>query len=396
MLKGIVHKVLIQHSVLRATCYTYKQIGSSWIAWSIKSRTSSSLHTDTDITRSSEENKRTVESLYKLCVNIKKIRQLKSWVLSKDVAYVEETAHILKDLGADDITVANILERCPEAFLQDPTETNAQRYLWNLVCPNNEELVKIISRFPDSFFNYKCPENQRANIKFFQDLGLSNKIICRLLTTSPQIFCNLVVVNKQIIDVLEENYLSLGGTITNFKAWLMKLLSQDPFILSKSPLSIKENLTFIQSLGFTDGEMLKLLSRLKGFIFDLSCVSMEKSVLFSKSIFESENGELRQLILKCPGLLYYTVPVLEDRIKCLLKEGASINQIKECPNVLELTTQIIEFRIKKIKLLGQDIKGQNLDILNGTKKDFEVNYGKLHVKRERPLFNPVAPLHVDE
>ncbi|XP_063786633.1 transcription termination factor 2, mitochondrial [Pseudophryne corroboree] len=355
-----------------------------------------SVHSGPDTQHSGEENKRTVDNLYKLSVNINKIRQLKGWVLHKDVAYVEETANILKEMGASELTVACILESCPEAFLQEPSEINTQKSIWNLVCPRDGDIVTIIKKFPDSFFAYKSPKNQQDNINYFQDLGLRNKIVCRLLTSAPQIFCSPVEDNKKMINSLQESYLSLGGAEENFKTWLLKLLSQDPFVLSKSPQAMKENLKFLQNLGFHDTEVLKLLSKLKGFIFDLTRGTMEKGVSFTKATFQCSQEELRHMIIKCPALLYYPVPVLEERLKHLLREGVSIFQIKECLNVLELTPQIIEFRVKKIKQLGHEMKDQNLDVINGNKNYFEANYVKLQVRKERPLFNPVAPLHVDE
>ncbi|XP_053321638.1 transcription termination factor 2, mitochondrial [Spea bombifrons] len=396
MMSKIVLRVLRIRSGPGIKYYACKQkaLSPNYPIFGSRQYVSPNLGSDTK--NSSEENKRTISNLYNLSVNIKKIRQLKGWVLSKDVAFVQETADFLKGLGANEPLVANILERCPEAFLQDPAEVKEQRYIWHLVCPNDDELVQIIEKFPDSFFVYKSPENQRDNIAYFKDLGLSNKIICRLLTSSPQIFCNPIEDNKQIIDGVKENFLNLGGSEANFKTWLMKMLSQDPFIMFKSSSAIKENVKFLQSLGFSDTEILKLMSKLKGMIFDLSCSTMEESTTFSRSVFNCDDEELRQMILKCPGILYYSVSVLEDRLKCLIREGASVDQVKKCPNVLELTTQIIEFRIKKMKSLGHEIQNQHLDVLNGTKKDFEVNFGRLQVKKERPLFNPVAPLHVDE
>ncbi|KAG9491082.1 hypothetical protein GDO78_006444, partial [Eleutherodactylus coqui] len=342
------------------------------------------------------ENKTTVDNLYKLSVNIKKIRRLKGWVLYKDIAYVEETANILKEMGASDVATANILESCPEAFLQKPSEINTQKSIWNLVCPKDEVLIALIEKFPDSFFTCRSPTNQRANIKYFKDLGLNNKIVSRLLTSAPEIFCNQVESNKKMVDALEENYLRLGGTRENFKTWLMKLISQDPFFFSKNTAMMKENLKFLQDLGFHDDEVLKLLSKLKGFIFDLNTDTMEKGVWFTKSTFQCNNEELREMVMKCPALLYNSVPLLEERLQLLLQEGASVNQVKESPNVLELTPQIVQFRARKIKQLGRTIQDQSLLVLNGTKKDFEANYGKLQVRRERPLFNPVAPLHVEE
>ncbi|OCT88236.1 transcription termination factor 2, mitochondrial isoform X2 [Xenopus laevis] len=361
-----------------------------------KTRLCPSLYLATDIKDFEKENTRTVDSLYRLCVNIKKIRQLKGWVLSKDVAFVEEIGQILKDMGANEATIANIFESCPEAFLHPPAEINSQRTLWHSVCPNDEQLVKIIEKFPDSFFCYKSTTHQKANIEYFQELRLSNKIISRLLASSPQIFCNSVTSNKKIINELEQNYLCLGGKQTNFKTWLMKLLSQDPFILSKPSLSMKGNLKFFQSLGFSNEEVLKLLSKLKGVIFDINREHMEAGIMFLKTVFKCREEEVKHLIMKCPGLLCYSVPTLNNRIKCMLDEGISVRQIKDCPNVLELTPQIIQFRIQKIKVLGHNVKNANLDIINGTKKDFEANYGKLHVKKERPMFNPVSPLHIEE
>ena len=79
-----------------------------------------------------------------------------------------------------------------------------------------------------------------------------------------------------------------------------------------------------------------------------------------------------------------------------MKEGISIAQIRETPMVLELTPQIVQYRIQKLSSLGYGIKDGHLANLNGTKKEFEANFGKIQAKKRRPLFNPVAPLNVEE
>ncbi|XP_061301040.1 transcription termination factor 2, mitochondrial isoform X2 [Pezoporus flaviventris] len=352
--------------------------------------------TYTTDTKSREENKKTIESLYRLSIDVKKIRRLKEWVLLQDVAYVQEIAGILQEMGADKAAVANILERCPEAVLHTPAEINSQRALWQLVCQNEKQLIKLIEQFPESFFTTEYHENQKANILFFQELGLKNNIITRFLTSAPNIFYNPVEKNKDIIETLQRNYLSLGGSDANMKIWILKLLSQNPFILLNNSTAIRENLEFLQKNDFTDHEVLQLLSKLKGFIFQLTASTMQESMIFSKRVFKCSDQELKDLVLKCPALLYYSVPVLEERLEGLLKEGISVAQIKETPMVLELTTQIVQYRIKKLSALGYDIKSGTLESLNGTKKDFEVNYGKIQSKKERPIFNPVAPIHVEE
>ncbi|NXH16485.1 MTEF2 factor, partial [Bucco capensis] len=352
--------------------------------------------TYTTDTKSREENTKTLESLYKLSVDIKKIRRLKEWVLFQEVAYVTETAAILQEMGAEEAAVASILERCPEAILHPPAEINSQRALWQLVCQNEKQLIKLIEQFPEAFFTTKYHENQKANILFFQELGLKNNIITRFLTSAPNIFYNPVEKNKNVIETLQRNYLSLGGSDANMRIWILKLLSQNPFILLNTSTAIQENLEFLQSNDFTDHEVLQLLAKLKGFIFQLNPTTMQKSMLFSKKVFQCSDQELKQLVLKCPALLYYSVPVLEERLEGLLKEGISVEQIRETPMVLELTTQIVQYRIKKLSALGYDIKSGTLESLNGTKKDFEVNFGKMQSKKERPIFNPVAPLHIED
>ncbi|XP_065497583.1 transcription termination factor 2, mitochondrial [Caloenas nicobarica] len=365
--------------------------------WTEAAKRSFLIHsTYTTDTKSREENKKTIESLYNLSVDIKKIRRLKEWVLLQDVAYVKEVAGILQEMGADEPAVASILERCPEAILHTPAEVNSQRTLWQLVCQNENQLIKLIEQFPESFFTTEHHENQKANILFFQELGLKNNIITRFLTSAPTIFYNSVEKNKNVIEELQRNYLSLGGSDANMKIWILKLLSQNPFILLNSSTAIQENLEFLQKNDFTDHEVLQLLSKLKGFIFQLTPTTMQKSMLFSKNIFKCSDQELKQLVLKCPALLYYSVPILEERLEGLLKEGISIAQIRETPMVLELTTQIVQYRIKKLSALGYDIKSGTLESLNGTKKDFEVSYGKIQSKKERPIFNPVAPLNIED
>ncbi|KAL4840157.1 hypothetical protein H8958_016792 [Nasalis larvatus] len=346
--------------------------------------------------QSSKENTRTVEKLYKFSVDIRKIRRLKGWVLLEDKTYVEEIASILQELGADETAVASILERCPEAIVCSPTAVNTQRKLWQLVCKNEEELIKLIEQFPESFFTIKDQENQKLNVQFFQELELKNVVISRLLTTASNVFHNPVEKNKQMVRILQESYLDVGGSEANMKVWLLKLLSQNPFILLNSPAAIKETLEFLQEQGFTSFEILQLLSKLKGFLFQLCPRSIQNSISFSKNVFKCTDHDLKQLVLKCPALLYYSVPVLEDRMQGLLREGISIAQIRETPMVLELTPQIVQYRIRKLNSLGYRIKDGHLANLNGSKKEFEANFGKIQAKKVRPLFNPVAPLNVEE
>lgn len=346
--------------------------------------------------QSNKENKRTVETLRACSVDIGKIRRLKGWVLLEEETYAEEIANILKELGANQTVIASILERCPEAIVCSPAAVNTKRKLWQMVCKTKTELIQLIEQFPESFFAVKDQENQKLNVQFFQELGLKNVVITRFLTTASSIFHNPVENNKQMIGVLLESYLNLGGSEANAKVWLLKLLSQNPFIVLSSPTAVGEVLKFLQRQGFTDSEVLQLLSKLKGFLFQLQPESIQNSISFTKTTFECTDHDLRQLVVKCPALLYYPAPVLEERIQALLKEGISVAQIRASPMVLELTPQIIQYRIRKLNSLGYGIKDGHLASLNGTKKEFEANFSKMQAKQGRPLFNPVASLKVEE
>lgn len=348
-------------------------------------------------TQSSAENQQIVEDLYHLSVDIQKVRKLKGWVLRQSPAYPKEIAYLLKDIGASDFSIAQILTSHPEAVLCHPKYVQAQRELWMSVCSSQKDLVSIIEKFPASFFiSSSHHNNQRDNIAYFQSLNLNKRIITKLMATAPQSFSRPVEQNKAMVHTLQQAYQELGGDESNMKIWLQKLLSQNPFVFLKDPEVLKRNLLFLQDKGFSSAELLHLLSKLRGFVTELSPDSMRRTLAYSQDIMGCSWAELRGIVLKCPALLYYPEATLSERIKGLLHAGISMAQLKDAPTVLELTTQIVNYRIQRLKSHGYDVRTGSLEVLNGTKKDFEMSYGKLQLRRERPIFNPVAPLKGDD
>ncbi|KAM4573454.1 transcription termination factor 2, mitochondrial [Odontesthes bonariensis] len=348
-------------------------------------------------TFSSVENRQTVDALYDLSVDIQKVRQLNGWVLHQSPAYTKEVAALLKDMGAPGPIIARILAIHPEAVLCNPEHMQTQRELWMSVCPSEKELVGIIEKFPASFFTSSSHhDNQRNNIAYFQSLNVNKRIVTKLMASAPQSFSRPVEQNQMMVHTLQRAYQDLGGEEANMKIWLQKLLSQNPFVLLKPPEVLRQNLMFLKDRGFSTAQLLRLLSKLKGFVTELNLDSMRRTLKFSQDTIGCSEAELRDIILKCPALLYYPESTLAERFKGLLSAGISMSQITETPTVLELTTQIVNYRIQRLKARGYDIRTGSLDALNGTKKDFEVSFGKLQLRRERPLFNPVAPLKVDD
>lgn len=355
------------------------------------------LHRRPCVTLSSAENQQTVDALYELSVDIQKVRKLKGWVLHQSPAYTKEVAGLLKEMGASGSIIARILAVHPEAVLCNPDQMQAQRELWISVCPNLKELVGIIEKFPASFFTSSSHhDNQRDNIAFFQSLNLNKRIITKLMASAPQSFSRPVEQNEVMVHTLQQAYRELGGEEANMKIWLQKLLSQNPFVLLKPPEVLRQNLLFLKDKGFSTAELLRLLSKLRGFVTELNPDSMRRTLAYSHNTMGCSEAELRDIILNCPALLYYHETILDERFQGLLSAGISMSQIIETPTVLELTTQIVNYRLQRLSSHGYDVRTGSLEVLNGTKKDFEMSYGKLQLRRERPLFNPVAPLKVDD
>ncbi|XP_069556542.1 transcription termination factor 2, mitochondrial-like [Brachyistius frenatus] len=342
------------------------------------------------------ENQRTVDSLYELSVDVRKVRKCKSWVLSESSAYVSETAGLLRDMGADATAIASILETHPEAVLCRPEDVAAQRDLWASVCPDRRELMSIVEKFPASFFTLAHHSNQRANILYLQSLRLNKRIISKLMASAPQSFGRPVERNQHVIHTLRETYLDLGGDEGNLRIWLQKLLSQNPYVLLRPAEAWRDSLAFLREQGFTTEELLGLVCSLRASIVELKPEATRHALAYVQAALACSEVELKQTVIRCPAVLYYSLSTLVGRFQGLMDVGVSVEQVKESPNVLELTTQMVLYRIQKLASYGYDVRSGTLDVVVGTKKDFEMSCAKLHLGQQRPLSNPVAPLRSAE
>ncbi|XP_068443107.1 transcription termination factor 2, mitochondrial-like [Clinocottus analis] len=342
------------------------------------------------------ENQHTVRSLYQLSVDIRKVREFKAWVLSEGSAYVSETADLLRDMGADATAIARILETHPEAVLCRPEDAAAQRDLWVSVCPDRRQLLSVVEKFPASFFTLTHQGDQRANVLYLRSLGLGDRIIGKLMASAPQSFGRPVELNQEVIHTLRETYLDLGGDEGNLRVWLRKLLSQNPYILLRPAEAWRDSLGFLREQGFTTEELLGLVSNLRASIAELQPEVMRQALGYVEGTLACSKDELKQTVTRCPAILYYSMPTLVGRFQGLMDVGVSVEQVKESPNALELTTQIVLYRVQKLASHGYDVRSGSLDVITGTKKDFEASCVRLHLRRQRPLFNPVAPLRSAE
>lgn len=338
------------------------------------------------------ENQQTVKSLYELSVDVRKIRKWKGWILTEGTAYVSETADLLRDMGADAAAVSRILQTHPEAVLCAPEEVAAQRELWESVCPRKKELLSMVEKFPASFFTLTRHSCQRANILYFLSLRLSKRMIGKMMASAPQSFSRPVEQNQEVVHTLRETYLELGGDEDNVRIWLQKLLLQNPYVLLRPAQAWRDSVGFLREQGFSTEEVLSLVANLRASIAELHPAAMQLALSYIQETFSCSAEELKQAVIRCPAVLYYSLPTLMGRYQGLMDAGLSPEQVKESPNVLELTTQIVLYRIDKLASHGYDVRSGSLAVIVGTKKDFEASYGKLRLRQPRPLFNPVAPL----
>uniref|UniRef100_A0A8K9UK81 Mitochondrial transcription termination factor 2 n=1 Tax=Oncorhynchus mykiss TaxID=8022 RepID=A0A8K9UK81_ONCMY len=223
-------------------------------------------------------NQVTVEALYDLSVDIQKIHQLKGWVLHQSPAYVSEMASMLRDIGAEGLVNAWVLELYPEVVLCSPEQQQAQRELSSLP-PSSPAPAITPTRGPTSTTS---------------SLHLNKRIITKLMASTP---C-AVGQSEEII------HLELRGDATNMKIWLQKLLSQNPFVLLKPSEVLSDNLLFLETRDFTTAELL-LLHLLS---------NMRLNLAYSKETLGCSEAN-------CPALLYYPEAILAECFEGLLRAG---------------------------------------------------------------------------
>lgn len=338
------------------------------------------------------ENPHTVDALCKFSVDIGKVRKFKSWVLSETSAHVSQNVAMLSEMGADCDQITSILQNHPEVILCHPHDITAQKELWMSVCESECELISIIVKFPAAFFMTSNHENQRANIYYFQSLGLCKRVIGKMMASAPQGFSQPVQRNKEVIHTLREIYLNLQGDECNLQVWLQNLLGLNPFILLWPAAAWRDGLCFLIDQGFTKEEMLSLISSLKATIAELQPVSMHQSLSFIEQALDCSQEELKQIIICCPVILSYSFPSLVERFYGLLDIGLTSEQMKECPAVLELSAQLVSYRMQKLASCGYDIHTGTLDIVAGSKRDFDMICGMLQRRQQKTFSNFVTPL----
>ncbi|CAL9682800.1 unnamed protein product [Knipowitschia caucasica] len=329
------------------------------------------------------ENQDTIEALYKLSLDIGKVRKYKSWVLSETSAYVSETAEILEDMGAHASVIASIMQNHPEAILSRPEDIIARKNLWMSVCASEDQLIRIIEKFPAAFFMRFHYENQHANITYLQRLGLCNEIIGKVIACAPQSLSQSVQRNKEVIHTLRETYLELGGNERDLRVWLQTLLGQNPLVLLWPAAVWRDGLCFLTDQGFTNDEMLSV--GLRAPMAEMQLQNMHQVMSFFKQVLDCSKEELKQIVICCPAILSLSLATMVERFYGMMDIGLGTEQIKETPAVLQMSTQMVRYRMQKLASCGYDVHSNSLEIIVRSKRDFDMTCALLQQKQQKTL-----------
>lgn len=326
-----------------------------------------------------KENNNLVSNLEALGVDIRLVRQRQPGVLRKQTTNEKDLKKFLQSKGANEEIIASIISRYPRAITRSYQSLEERWAIWRSILVTDMEILTILKRSPESFFRSGNNENVQKNIAFFCSLGLKSQDLCKLLTRTPRVFSNRVELNKQMIDLLREICLSLGGQ--NPDDFVKQLISKNVFIFLRSCKQVKANVCFLQSsFNLDNEELLTLLLGQGGDVLDLSNEYIKKTLTNVKEKLMSHGcteEEADMFVLKHLRILYLSPQNLNDKIDFLLQANINIQQIVKYPLVLDKSVSTLSYRIEELEKLDYDFTVHGIGILALSQQRFAVKLGKL-------------------
>ncbi|XP_036949503.1 transcription termination factor 1, mitochondrial [Acanthopagrus latus] len=325
------------------------------------------------------ENKSLLENLNLMGVDVTKARQRQPGVLRKACTNEQAVAQFLKGKGVSHKIIASIISRYPRAITRSVGHLEQRWGLWRNIFETDAEIVTILDRSPESFFRSSDNGNLEKNIAYLFSLGMNKKDLHRLLKTAPRTFSNSVALNKQMMELLEDTCVELGGK--NPEQFAKALISRNLYILIRSVKRVKTNINILRSsLKLSDSELLALLQGPGAEILDLSSEYLRKNFNSLQQRMISlgcQQADIEKMILSYPMVLYIGLDTLRAKLDCLLKGGIAIEQIVEKPKVLDYSTQNIAFRIEELKKVGYDFEKNGISVLDTSRKRFDAKLQRL-------------------
>lgn len=325
------------------------------------------------------ENKLLLDNLKILGVDVKMARKRQPGVLRKKVTNEHGLVRFLQTKGANRDVVASIISRYPRAITRSGEHLEERWRLWRSVFQSDSEIISILNRSPESFFRSSDNEDLEKNISFLTSLGLNSKDLHRLVTTAPRTFSNSVELNHQMVDLLQDVCVSLGGKEPS--QFARAIIAKNVYILIRSTKRVKANVEFLQaSLGLKDSDLLSLLQGSGAEILDLSHEILKRNfrILHEKLDSLGCNREAtNKLIVNYASILFVSPGRTSDKLDCLLKAGITMKQVMEKPKVLDFSLDNLRWRLDELRKVGYDFDQNGIGILDNSRKRFEAKLQKL-------------------
>ncbi|XP_030644357.1 transcription termination factor 1, mitochondrial [Chanos chanos] len=326
------------------------------------------------------ENESLLGNLATMGVDLKMARRRQPGVLRKVLTNEIGLARFLQSKGANREMIASIISRYPRAITRSSEHLEERWGLWWSIFKSNKEIVSILHRSPESFFRSSDNENLEKNIMFLSSLGINPRDLRRLLTTAPRTFSNSLELNRQMVELLQDVCVSLGGE--NPEQFVKAVISRNLYILIRSTKRIRANIDFLRtSLNISDAELLTLLQGHGAEIIDVSHESLKRNFKKLQEKLLSlgcNNTDVKRLILSYSSVLFGSPSTLSNKLDCLMKGGITIKQILDKPKVLDFSISTMKHRLNELHRVAYDFKNNGIAILDTSHKRFEAKLEKLN------------------
>lgn len=325
------------------------------------------------------ENESLLDNLKFLGVDVKLARKRQPGVLRKSTTNEHGLVQFLQTKGASLEVVASIITRYPRAITRSGEHLETRWQLWRSVFQSDDEIIEILNRSPESFFRSSDNENLGNNILFLTSLGLNSKDLLRLLTTAPRTFSNSVELNHQMVELLQDVCVSLGGKEPN--QFAKAIISKNLYILIRSTKRVKANVDFLQaSLGLKNSDFLNLLQGSGADILDLSHEILKRNFWMLQEKLQSlgcSREDANKLIVNYGSILFVSPGRTSDKLDCLLKAHITVKQIMEKPKILDFSLDNLRWRLDELRKAGYDFDQNGIGILDSSRKRFEARLQRL-------------------
>lgn len=330
------------------------------------------------------ENESLVESLSSMGVDLESARRRQPGVLRKHLTNEQGLAQFLRSKGADPETIASIISRFPRSITRTCAHLEERWTLWRNVFRSDREVVGILSRSPESFFRSSDNKNLEQNIVFLMSLGITGKDLHRLLTTAPRTFSNSVELNRNMVELLQDVCVRLGGSKPQI--FTRAVISRNLYIFIRSTNRIRANVEFLtRELDLSNLEALGLFQSHGAQILDLSHESLKRNTESLRRKLASlgcGTDQFKAMILNYSHVLFMSSERLNQKLDCLLEAGVRVEQVVLKPKVLDFSLVSIRERLLRLNGLGYDFQKSGIAVLDTSKKRFSAKLERLGSSEE--------------